>query len=281
MITGITIGADCEVFAKHKKSGEIVSAENLILGTKDKPYVFDATNKYFATSLDNILAEFCIPPATSKEMFYQYLRKSLGYVNKKLGKDHCVAIEQAISMDPVWLQTDQAKLFGCEPDYDAYSGRENLKPACDDINLRSAGGHVHIGYQTPRYPYLENEYKGKYAKQYFGDPERCNIIRAMDLFVGVPSVVMEPDNKRKQLYGKAGCFRPKEYGVEYRTISNYYLKDRKLIYWLYDQTMAAIDWVNAGNTVQDSLGYYIQRAINNASKSDANEIINEFKLKTA
>lgn len=278
-ITGIA--ADVEVFVKNRVTAEIVSAEGLIDGSKDDPYIFDKTNKYFATTLDNVLAEFCIPPASNKEEFYNYLRKSLSYVNKRIGKRYCAAIFPAFVLNDQWLQTDQAKVFGCEPDYNAYTGEENPRPEAENPNLRSAGGHIHLGYQNPLYAYIAALYKGQNKIQYVGDPERCSLIKALDLHLGVPSVIQEPDNMRKKLYGKAGAFRPKEYGVEYRTISNYYLATRKLTYWVYDAVQAAVDWVNAGNTVDDGLGNAIQYVINTNHKAAAKQMIEEFKLKTA
>lgn len=32
------------------------------------------------------------------------------------------------------------------------------------------------------------------------------------MYLGIPSVVMDPDTKRRTLYGKAGDFRLKAYG---------------------------------------------------------------------
>lgn len=280
MIDGVKIGADVELFVQHKPSKEIVSAEGMIKGTKDVPFIFDPTNKYFATSLDNVLAEFCIPPATNKVEFYNYLRKSMAYINKTLPKDYCTAVMQAVVMDEKWLQTKHAQLFGCEPDFNAYTGRQNDRPNAEDKRLRSAGGHIHISWRDILFPYVEADYKGDFPKKhYLGDEQRCQLIRAIDLNVGVPSVILEPDNKRKELYGKAGCFRPKEYGVEYRTISNFYLQSRKLTNWVYDAIMAAIAWINEGNVIDEYFGRHIEDTINNNDKHLAIELVKTFNLK--
>jgi hypothetical protein len=45
----------------------------------------------------------------------------------------------------------------------------------------------------------------------------------LDLRLAVPSLIWDKDKKRRLLYGKAGCFRPKPYGMEYRTLSNAWL----------------------------------------------------------
>jgi len=41
----------------------------------------------------------------------------------------------------------------------------------------------------------------------------------MDVLLGLPSVLIDPDRKRRSLYGKAGCFRLCPYGFEYRVLS--------------------------------------------------------------
>ena len=38
------------------------------------------------------------------------------------------------------------------------------------------------------------------------------LVKYMDVFLGIPSVVKDKDKKRRSLYGKAGCFRLTDYG---------------------------------------------------------------------
>lgn len=274
----ITTGADIEVFIQHRQTQEVISAEGLIKGTKSIPFNFDPANKYYGTSLDNVLAEFCIPPARNKEEFYESIQKSLGYINNTIPKDYCTAILQAHSLDSKWLQTEQARVFGCEPDYNAYTNGVNNKPSSDDPNLRSAGGHIHIGYDEPEVYKLDNDVD---KALYQADEQRLALIKAIDLHVGVPSVIMEPDNMRKLLYGKAGCFRPKPYGVEYRTVSNFYLQSKELTLWAYEAVMAAVEWLNGGNIVEPYIANYIQRTIDYNDKYAAQELIDTFNLKIA
>jgi hypothetical protein len=262
------IGADVEMFLQHKHTKEIVSAEGIIKGSKYDPFVFDDTNRFFSTSLDNVLAEFTIPPSITPTDFYNNIMKSVNYINGMIPQELIAVPLPAASLNDVWLQTENAQTFGCEPDFNAYTMCENIKPSAEDKNLRSAGGHIHIGYDgaTPLGDY------------YTPDQERCAIIQALDMHIGLPSVLIEPDNKRKELYGKAGAFRPKSYGVEYRTISNFYLVSKEYIEYIHKQVTNAISWLNDGNTIDKSLGNYIQNLINTNDKNGAKQLINHFNI---
>ena len=264
LITNPLIGADIEVFLMHKVSGEIVSAEGFVKGTKNEPFNFDPASKYFATSLDNVLGEFCIPPATNKVNFIENIKKSLEYLNATIPDELCTVSKPAAILKDKYLQTENAKLFGCEPDYCVWTRSINMKPEGVNPNLRSAGGHIHVGYDEPNRQEVAED-----------------IIKAMDLFIGIPSVIQEPDNDRKSLYGKAGCFRFKPYGVEYRTISNYYAGDERLTGWVYDNTQLAIDAVNNGLTFSKRLADKIQLTINGNKKKAAEQLIKEFNLQLA
>ncbi|XAI97309.1 hypothetical protein [Leptolyngbya phage Lbo-JY46] len=263
-VKNYSIGTDIEMFFQDKKSGEIVSAEGFVPGTKHEPFVFDPNNKYFSTSLDNVLAEFTVPPAQTKHDWLSSILKSMDYVQSLAEKANCVAVAlPAAYLDKKYLRTKNAREFGCDADFNVWLKSQNPKPV-PTKGLRSGGLHVHVGYEDSNLDVNEA------------------VIKTLDLFLGVPSILMEPDNDRKKLYGKAGTFRFKPYGVEYRTLSNHFISSRRLIEWVYEGTENAIDFVN--NNDLDFLDTYadkIMGAINNNDKVAAQNLINEFNLVTA
>jgi hypothetical protein len=132
----------------------------------------------------------------------------------------------------------------------------NPKPRCDNTALRTCGGHVHIGYP------LELEEDPKFD---------LRLIQSMDLHLGIAASQIDPDITRRKLYGKAGCFRKPDTGrMEYRVLSNFWLRHPDYIRWVYEQTQAAINWA-CDKSNYALLDQFKDRIINiiNANDSDA------------
>jgi len=250
------IGCDPEVFIRHKQYGSYKSAVGMIGGTKDFPKPID--NEGHAILEDNVAVEFNTKPAESCDAFRSSIHKVLSHIRGILpGYDLDTA--SAVSFPKEELNTPQAQEFGCEPDFDAWRKCVNDKPYADDVNLRSAGGHIHVGSSV--------------AKQH-----PLDVIRAMDLFLGVSSVALDKGTLRRELYGKAGCYRPKPYGVEYRTLSNFWIFDDALITWAYQGTQRALEFVQSGSVIRPEDHYTIQRCINTSNKDDYETLAKTYGL---
>ena len=217
----IKIGADPEYFLKDSK-GKVKSAEGLIGGTKETPL---SISKFgHAIQEDNVMVEFNIPPAETKKQFVKDLNFVLDYVDDKvkpLGLSRNIISSAVISQEEG--MTEQALLYGCEPDFNVY--KEESNPRITQMGLdRTAGGHVHVGYSGVQIDVAASQY----------------IVKAMDAVLGVFALENDKDTFRRKFYGKAGSFRFKPYGVEYRTLSNFWLKSDKLMGCIYDLTIKAV-----------------------------------------
>lgn len=260
-LSNVTIGTDIEVFIKDITTNEIVSAEPYIKGTKHNPFNFDISSKFYATSLDNVLAEFCIPPSKTKDEFVKGINKSMDYIQSILPKGFCTVSIPSAVLDMKYLQTDNARLFGCEADLNVWLRRQNDKPTATNEQLRSAGLHVHVGYDNSEIEITEQA------------------VKAMDLFLSVPSLLIEPDNERRKLYGMAGAFRLKDYGFEHRVLSSYFSKDDNLKSWVFDNTLKAINFVNEDRIEEiEAVADQIQNAINSNDKVLAGNLIRQFSI---
>ena len=249
------IGADPEFFIK-KKYGGYASAVGLIGGSKWEPKKIDEDGH--AILEDNVAVEFNIKPASSFDEFRSSIHKVLDHIRGIL-PGYEFSKESAVSFPQEELMTPEAQMFGCEPDFDAWRECVNEKPCANDKNLRSAGGHIHVGSDLA-----------------INNP--VAVIRAMDLFLGVPSTQLDAGTLRRELYGKAGCFRAKSYGAEYRTLSNFWIFDDSLIQWAFDGTQRALEFVEKGNTIDVADGYRIQRCINTNNPDDFDFLKAKFAL---
>ncbi len=91
----------------------------------------------------------------------------------------------------------------------------------------------------------------------------CQLVKQLDYFLGIPSLLLDKDEERRHLYGKAGAFRPKPYGVEYRVLSNFWLKSPELMRWVYNTTHLAISELMKGNELARHYPQEAKMCINN------------------
>lgn len=218
----ITVGADPE-FAIGNVNGPI-SAHGLIEGTKDNPQ----SVKQGAVQVDGMLLEFNIDPASSYEEFQSNLdtvqQTLLSMVDGEMIKSPSVFFTEEVMKE----QPFEAVQLGCEADYNAYTGQTNEPPDATST-MRTAGGHVHIGG-------IEGDPQDSSHMYISGRLAKC-----MDEEVGIYSLLWDDDNLRRSMYGKAGCFRPKPYGMEYRTLSNAWLYKPQLTKFVYDGVIRAVE----------------------------------------
>lgn len=261
-----TIGSDPEVTLVDVE-GHPVSAESLIGGTKLEP----RKTKHGTVQEDNILLEFNPKPANSKEGFIKNTADMLVDIQDIITPlDLNVAIRASSRFTYEEVATPQARLVGCEPDFNAWTFEMNEPPEFSpNSTLRTCGGHVHIGFNTEETGLSREE-----------------LVQAMDLLCGVPSVLMDDDTSRRKIYGKAGAYRSKLAdihgfdGVEYRTLSNFWIGSEKLMGWVYDCVARA---VNDGREflVASPMQGTIQHTINNSDKDEARKLIKQFRLEVA
>lgn len=251
-MTNYRCGADPEVFLTSRKTGQFQSIIGKIGAGKWNPKQVEGLPEGFTLQEDNVSLEFGVPPAASAEQFIKHIRTVMkaglsSLPGERFSKLSCVVFPKEEMDHP------SAHVFGCEPDYNAWTGMENPKPQPAHPFMRSAGGHVHIE-----------------TKQ-----DKDSVIRACDLFLGVPSVLMDSGTERRKLYGKAGACRYKHYGVEYRTLSNFWIFKPRHIQWVWDNVGRALDSTIEFDSV---LAEQVQHTINTGDVSMAKQLVNSFSL---
>lgn len=261
MITNFTIGADPELFIINTKTDSVVSSIGIIPGVKGEPWRDETMPEGYGIEIDNILGEFNIPVAKTKEEFVSSINYMKNYIRnfvKDVNKDYdirCIA-SQYVPEDQ--LQSPEAKLFGCSVDYNAYTEEPNEKPKGEKTNLRSAGFHIHVGYNK------------------FNADDSIKLIKYLDAYVGIPSVVLDPDTKRRSLYGKAGAFRLTKYGCEYRVLSSFMMSNDSLLSTVWDGIMKAIDAFNVNAPLPNEND--VINCINNSDVELAKKLISKYNI---
>ena len=262
-INNYLIGSDPELFIVDTAKQKIISSIGIIPGEKGAAYKPAELPEGFGLQIDNILAEFNIPPTNEVEEFVTSIEVMKEWIREYLkGKNpnYDILCKASALIEEDQLQSEEAKLFGCSPDFNAWTICQNPRPEGDSTNLRTTGCHIHIGYDDP------------------DDDTSLELIKAMDLFLGVPSILIDPDIDRRKLYGKAGCFRFTPYGCEYRVLSGLFIKTKALIEWCFNQTVRAIDFVNSGNIAsKDKVAIF--DAINKNDENAAISLIKKYNIK--
>lgn len=208
----VTIGTDPELFLVDS-AGAPVPVCGLIGGAKGKP--LDLGEGY-GVQEDNVMLEFNTPPADDPYAFIECVRTGIAKVNDlirvKLPRLTLDSRGERLFTSEQ-LADPKAMTFGCSPDFDGH-GHGKPHTAVDPARLhdaggawRFAGGHVHLGYKVA-----------------FDVPDFVTAAFG-DIFLGLPSVGLDNQPKRRALYGCPGRYRPTKYGIEYRTLSNFWVQD--------------------------------------------------------
>lgn len=253
----ILVGCDPEVFVKQ--AGIFKSAHGLIKGTKDNP--FKVPNG--AVQVDGMALEFNIDPSATEDQFLFNVQDVLNTMSLMVPDYEIIVAPVAdFSIDYLKAQPEEALELGCDPDYNAWTFTANPRPD-GERPMRTASGHVHIGWTN-----------GQDIDSVEHKQECESIARQMDFFLGLPSLMYDDDVRRRGMYGKAGACRFKPYGVEYRTLSNMWLKSENLIRWVFRSAIKGVEEAHKGNLLVEKYGD-IQAIINNSDKAAAEKIIKQ------
>ena len=227
-----TLGSDPE-FMLIDSNGEYKSAIGIVPGRKEKKYKLD--NYYFY--YDNVLAECNIIPGRSLDESKKHIQKALQLYSNIVAKhDVYLKLQAAQRFKRSELKAKEASRVGCSTEKCAYSLDDvnitSLRKKIQKGTLRTAGGHIHLG--TP----LGQTFLSSVA-----------LVRMLDLFVGIPSLFIDHDPTscmRRKLFGEAGRYRRPHHGIEYRSLSNFWLQSPRFVSIIYKLCEFAIRFVQNG-----------------------------------
>lgn len=198
-----TLGCDPEFFLYDKNSKKIRNAEHFIQGNKEQSFLLQ---EGYSCLVDGVTAEINLKPAYSKQEFIDNVLTAKMLTELVLPEGFKLLEITTAKLDKNEL-TKNSRIVGCDIDYNLYKNQENKIPVIK--NYFFAGGHIHIGGD-------------------FNEFQLLNMIRFLDKNL-LPFVNLLEDKypcsleqgfRKKVQYGKKGNYRPKFYGIEYRSISN-------------------------------------------------------------
>jgi len=209
----VTLGTDPEIFLRDSRTGGVVPVCGLIGGDKGKPVSMGGG---FGVQEDNVMLEFNTPASDSPEGFRRCVQIGVEKCADliRVRQPHLELDNQAERLfTHQQLDDPRANRFGCSPDFDGHNHGEAHAALSRDVlrddggEWRFAGGHVHLGF-APKYDVP------KWVAAAFGD-----------VFLGLSAVGCDKQVRRRALYGAPGRFRPTKYGIEYRTLSNFWVQE--------------------------------------------------------
>lgn len=255
-----TVGTDTEFFLERE--GRLISAIDLIKAGKHYPQPLASGGNI---THDNVAMEYATPVANDEESFVKAIKDTMKESLALLPTGVTLNTKASADFPEEELDHEEARMFGCDPDFDAWAIAINAPPPnAAYAPFRCVGGHLHIGY-------VENS-GNEFLLDGMG---KIDFVKVLDVLLGIPFVILDSSQEtinRRKLYGKAGCHRPTYYGVEYRALSNFWTFSPVLVRLVYSLAAQAINLYKEGSVQQliETLGSKeIQRVINKGDKKKA------------
>ena len=254
-INNLTLGADPEFFLHNIAKGRIEPAVGLIGGTKENG-LFIPTGE--SVLEDNVMVEFTTTICKDAKELNDSIQRALTHLKNTLPQYYEFVFKASHVFEPADLSSEQAQEIGCEADYNAYTLRMN-KPASAKNLMRTCSGHIHLGYDNPSID------------------TSLDLVMIMDVFLGIPSVLLDEDRDRRKMYGKAGCYRLKRYGVEYRVLSNFWVNKPELVEWVVTNINQGIKYYEE-NGIEAFDFKSVSKCINTYDTELAKAFIDKFNI---
>lgn len=213
----LNLGADPEVFLKRE--GKVIGSERVI--PEEGLRAGDTAWLPHKIVRDGIQVEFNpYPNGGRTEAFQEGMNRMLQKLKNHLKEHPGVEISYDLTVEVPAEEfaglSEKSRELGCQPSENWY-GPNPIKVDRFTYPFRSAGGHLHFGLPYWALP------DSRYFK--FEDIRR-RLPPLFDIFIGNTCVLIDRDPMaafRRENYGRAGEYRLPDHGIEYRTLSNFWL----------------------------------------------------------
>jgi hypothetical protein len=271
-VPSIRFGCDPELFLEKKNSKgryEVIGSERVLkTSLPEKKTEEEITDNWVIK--DGVQVELNPPPQGCRQLLCSNIEHSLNMLKEKLAepefKDIRPCFKQVVKIKKTELDSlsEDSKKFGCAPSFNVYQPKDDRisKILVDPSTYlyRGGGGHIHLGL-TNLTIRIKNDGKTKgyedkriYPTIYRNVWEDIKndldtLVKLMDLIVGNTCVLIDRDKlnaERRKNYGKAGEYRLPKHGLEYRTLSNFWLRNTLTVNLVMGLSRLAVTvWVNS------------------------------------
>lgn len=219
----ISFGSDPELFLA--KDGMVIGAEKVIpkagLIMHNTKLVLDGVQIELHPVQNYSIPNFCNSVGHAFSALKDHLDRIGGNVKP--------CFTQTVFVDPSELATlsKEARVLGCAPSENFYNIKR-LEPK-EGETQRSAGGHIHIGLNGAMFV------------------DRISLVPIHDVITANTGVLLDRDPHaalRRKMYGRPGEYRLPSYGIEYRTLSNWWLRSRPTMEFVFGLSQLSCDILN-------------------------------------
>jgi len=234
-LEGVTYGADPEFFLidTRQMCGRIFTQTS---GEKGKPEFIPYTHepeRHFGLLRDGVCGELNVEPSPHSYDLWRSVNIAFRQLSRRddiTQGHHVLSANDLATFDKEELAKlgDEADIIGCAVDYDAYDDDPSKERDLSYIKkaytkgTRFAGGHIHLGYPP-------------------NDIPKFVVAKLLDLFCSGYRAY-EYKSARAKYYGLPGLYRPTDYGIEYRTPGNRWIRDENAARPLFNGA-TAVAWI--------------------------------------
>ena len=230
-VSYVTYGSDPEGFFR-RNDGKILGSERILpeeglkAGEYYKPWVVRDGIQFELNPQNSVTTGGL--GAQIKASLKLLNNRMVGYPNVHPSFDGVVEVDR----DELDALSEKSRVLGCTPSLNRY-GEKPITVDVKTYRKRSGGGHIHLGLPEPI-----RSAKGNSLVDY-----RHDLVTYLDVFTGNTCVLLDRDPnaaERRENYGRAGEYRLTSYGLEYRTLSNFWMRNFSLMSLAFGMTHIAI-----------------------------------------
>lgn len=239
---GVSLGCDPELFIKEGKnvvgSEKVVPEEGFPMSPVGSP-----NSSYGKIIRDGVQVEFNPDPQSCRQILATAIGVAIKTLHRKLPKGMQISFDTTVTVSKEELASllPENRVLGCNASMNVYDvdATTGVKDGAKFLK-RSGGGHIHLGFY-PNYTRPGEEPTPNPMQDTLKNP--AFIVPILDILVGNTMVLIDRDPgnaERRKTYGRAGEYRLPKYGLEYRTLSNFWLRNYVLMSLVFGLTRQAV-----------------------------------------